>query len=306
MFHGTLAAGFVLCLATISCMSAAETTPQDRTVLRMSGTTAKDLQGALSTLQDIEFKVVTEGGSSVTGLQNLQHGKIDVAMAMADVAYLAYTGQLDTTSPPFDELRGLAVVTLNTLHLIVAKDADVRSISDLRGLRVVLGPAGSATALIAERVLEAYGIPLSAVRSTTLSYVETADKLARGEMDAAFMTQIPPSDPIVRTANAGARLVDIGGPVIEQLRTRYPYLKRTMIPRGTYPYQNESVYTIGVDLLLTCRADVDEDVAYRLLDAYFAMRAGTRPPVDLERAPATPIPLHAGAARYYRQRELSK
>ena len=305
MHPGAPAAGLALCLAAVSCIGA-QTKPREPTVLRMSGTTAKDLQGARSKLQDIEFKVVTEGGSSVIGLQNLQHGKIDVAMAMADVAYLAYAGQLDATSPPFDQLRGLAVVTLNTLHLIVARDATVTSIGDLKGLRVALGPAGSATALIAERALEAHGIPLRDVRSAMLSYVETADKLARGEMDAAFMTQIPPSDPIVAAASAGARLVSIGGPVIEDLRTRYPYLKRTIIPRDTYPHQNAPVHTIGVDLLLTCRADIDEDIAYRLLEAYFAMRPGTRLPVDLERAPATPIPLHPGAARYYRQRELSR
>ena len=201
----------------------------------MSATTARDLQGALSKLQNFEFKVMTEGGSSVIGLQNLQQGKIDVAMAMADVAYLAYAGQLDATSPPFDQLRGLAVVTLNTLHLVVAKGMDVKSISDLKGLRVALGPAGSATALIAERALEAHGIRLGDVKSARLSYVETADKLVNGEMDAAFMTQIPPSDPVVTAAKAGARLVHIGGPVIEQMRTRYPYSEKDDDSPGHLP-----------------------------------------------------------------------
>ena len=78
-----------------------------------------------------------------------------------------------------------------------------------------------------------------------------------------------------------------------------------VIPRLTYPNQHEPVHTLGVDQLMVCRADLDEDVVYRLLDGYFATRPSTRPP-DLERAPATPIPLHPGAARYYRQRELSR
>jgi len=272
----------------------------------MSGTTARDLQGAFSRLHDIDVSIVTEGGSSVTGLQNLQQGKIDVAMAMADVAYLAYAGQLDGSSIPFDQLRGLAVVTLNTLHLIAARGTGIASIRDLKGLRVALGPDGSATALIAERALEAHGITINDVRSYRLPYAETADKLVRGEMDAAFMTQIPPSGPIVTAAASGARLVDIRGPVIEDLRTRYPYLKRTMIPRATYPNQPDAVHTIGVDLLLTCRADVDEAVIYRLLEAYFAARSNSSLPLEMERAPATPIPLHAGAARYYRHRELMR
>jgi TRAP-type uncharacterized transport system substrate-binding protein len=136
--------------------------------------------------------------------------------------------------------------------------------------------------------------------------VQTADKLAQGQMDAAFMTQIPPSRPIVTATQAGSRLLDIDGPIIEDLRTRYLYLTRTIIPRATYPNQAEAIRTIGVDLLLTCRADVDEGVVYRLLEAYFSTSSGTRLPSDVERAPATPIPLHPGAARYSRQRELSR
>ena len=305
MFRGHFAVVFVLCVTAISCASSAETERPQRTVLRISATTARDLQSAFPKLRDIEFKVVTEGGSSITGLQNLQQGRIDVAIAMADVAYLAYAGQLDGAQAPFDRLRGLAVITLNTLHLVAGRDAPVKSIRDLKGRRVALGPEGSATALIAERALEAHGIGLSDVNSYRLPYAETAEKLARGELDAAFMTQIPPSAPVVTAAKGGARLLDIDGPLVEEMRTRYPYLKRTTIARATYPNQAELVHTIGVDLLLACRAGISEDVVYRLLDAFFEVRPGSLT-ADLERAPATPIPLHAGAARYYRQRELSR
>ena len=241
----------------------------------MSATTSRDLQGAFSKLDGIGFQVVTEGGSSVTGLQNLQRGTIDVAMTMADVAYLAFAGQLDHTAPPFDHLRGMAVVNLNTLHLVVAKGVPLGAIRDLKGLRVALGPPGSATALIAELLLEAHGIHVADVRSKQLAYVETAELLTRGEMDAAFMTQVPPSQAVTTATKAGARLIDIEGPVIEDLRTRYPYLKRTLIPQVTYPNQTGPVRTIGVDLLLVCRADVDDEVVYRLLDAYFATRPAT-------------------------------
>jgi len=300
------AAGLVLHLATISCTSTADTTSPRQTTLRMSRTTSRDLQGALSKLDNIGFQVVTEGGSSVTGLQNLHRGTIDVAMTMADVAYLAYAGQLDRSTAPFEELRGLAVISLNTLHLVVAKGGTISSIRDLKGTRVALGPVGSATELIAGLLLEAYGIKPGDVTSTRLPYVDTAAKLARGELDAAFMTQIPPSAAVTTAAGAGGRVLTIEGAVIEDLRTRYPYLKRTLIPALTYPGQLAPVRTVGVDLLLVGRADIDNDVVYRLLEAYFATRPGTQPEPDFERAPATPIPLHAGAARYYRQRELSR
>ena len=130
-------------------------------------------------------------------------------------------------------------------------------------------------------------------------------RLSNGDIDAAFSGFASPGATVIAAMKRGARLIPIDGPVIEEMRTRYPYLKRTLIPRGTYPNQPEPIRTLGVDTLLVCRADLDDDLVYRFLDAYFATRPAMTPP-NLDRAPATPIPLHPGAARYYRQRELSR
>lgn len=301
----TVAALGCVCLLAQACARKAGTEPAPPVTLRISGTTARDFQTALTSLPDIRFQVVTEGGSSITSLNDLRQGKIDLSMPMADVAYLAYSGQLDEMGGPFDQLRGLAVLNLNTVHLIAGGHTRVRGIGDLKGLRISLGPPGSAMALIAAQLLGVHGISMKDVRGEQLANPEFADALANRRIDAAFVTFNPPYDSVTKALGGGARLIEISGPPIEQLRTHYPYLKRTVIPRGTYPSQDFAVHTIGVDALLVSRADVDEDVIYRLLDRYFATRPATRPP-DLERAPATPIPLHPGAARYYRQRELSR
>jgi len=280
--------------------------PSRGVILHTSATTASDLKGAFSQLPDVTVQAVTQGGSSVTSLEDLQRGTTDIGIAMADVTYLAFAGQLDETPGPFDQLRGMAVLNLNTLHLIVGPMSPADSIDDLRGSHVALGPVGSATALLAQMLLQAYGVDLSSVRGERLPYAATADQLVSGRLDAAFMTQAPPAGPVLTATKGGARLVDIAGPRVEELRARHPFLKRTLIPAHTYPNQLAAVHTVGVDLVLLCRADMDEDVVYRLLEGYFATRPGSVPPIDLERAPATPIPLHAGAARYYRQRELAR
>jgi TRAP transporter TAXI family solute receptor len=300
------ALGCAVWLSTPACTSTADNGPAASTVtLRISGTTAGDFQSALTSHPDIRFQVVTEGGSSITSLNDLRHGKIDLSMPMADVAYLAYSGQLDEIGGAFDQLRGLAVLNLNAVHLIAGKHTQIRDIGDLKGLRISLGPPGSAITLIAAQLLGVHGIRMQDITRVQLPNPEFPDAFAKRQIDAAFVTFNPPNENVTRTLRDGARLVEIDGPRIEELRTRYPYLKRTVIPRETYPNQPDTVHTIGVDVLLVSRADVDEDVIYRLLDAYFATRPATRPP-DLERAPATPIPLHPGAARYYRQRELSR
>jgi uncharacterized protein len=295
----------LLCLAALGCPKQGKP-PSSRVIVHTSATTANDLKDAFSQLTDVTVQTVTPGGSSVTSLEDLQRGTTDVGIAMADVTYLAFAGQLDETPGVFDQLRGMAVLNLNTLHLIVGAKSRADSIDDLRGSHVALGPVGSATALLAQMLLNAYGLDLSHVRGERLPYAATADQLVRGQLDAAFMTQAPPADPVLTATKGGAQLVDIAGPRVEELRARHPFLKRTLIPAHTYPNQPRAVHTVGVDLVLLCRADMDEDLVYRLLAGYFATRPGSVPPIDLERAPATPIPLHAGAARYYRQRELAR
>ena len=295
-----------MALAGTACTGAPATPAQAPPVtLRLSGTTARDLQSALAAVPDIRYQVVSEGGSSITSLQDLRDGRTDVSIPMADVAYLAYSGQLKELPGTFDGLRGMAVLTLNSLHLVAGGHTNIRTMLDLKGKRISLGPPGSATALITEQLLAEQGISLDEVHGERVPNPEFADRLLRRQIDAAFVTYAPPNAGVASAISAGARLVAIEGPAVEQVRTRYPYLKRTLISRLTYPNQVESVHSVGVDAVLVCRADVKETVVYRLLDSYFATRPSMRPP-DLERAPATPIPLHPGAARYYRQRELSR
>jgi TRAP-type uncharacterized transport system substrate-binding protein len=70
------------------------------------------------------------------------------------------------------------------------------------------------------------------------------------------------------------------------------------------------VHTVGIDTIIACRAGLDETLVYTLTKTFFdvlpelAVRLDALRRMDLARAPATPIPLHDGAARYYREREL--
>ena len=299
------AAALLACLAAASCAGSEETPPPSRTVLRLARTTADTLQSTLARLPDVSVEIVSEGGSSITSLIDLRQRRVDISVPLADVAYLAYGGRLSEIPEPFEDLRGMAVTELTTVHLLIGRGVEADSMRDLKGLRISLGAPGSSTSLITPRLLQAHGISPANARARRIPNAEMLSALANGDIDAAFATYTSPSEAVAAALRDGARMIDIAGPIVEEMRTEYPYVKRTLIVGGTYPNQHEAVHTIGVDVVLACRADLDEDVVYRLLDAYFATRPAMTPP-NLERAPATPIPLHPGAARYYRQRELSR
>lgn len=97
---------------------------------------------------------------------------------------------------------------------------------------------------------------------------------------------------------------------VERARENHPFFLPLTIPPRTYSSQQTPIETVGVDNVLLCRADLDEELVYRLTKAFFEALpdlAATHPSaglIDADLAPATAIPLHAGAARYYREREL--
>ena len=89
-------------------------------------------------------------------------------------------------------------------------------------------------------------------------------------------------------------------------------LQPLIVPAGTYVGVGEDVETVGVSVLMTCRRDLDEALVYRLTQLLFtelpniAESVSAARLIDAEQAPTTPIPLHPGAARYYREREITQ
>jgi TRAP transporter TAXI family solute receptor len=253
---------------------------------------------------------VIESPGSVSNIEAIQTGNADLGFAFADVAYLGYVGRLSGLAQPLSRLRGIAVLHLTPLHLVVRDASNIHDIAELRGKRVGLGPPGSGTALTAGLVMQAFGLAPESVHAQTLRFNDAATRLATGTLDAMFVNASYPAKSVRAAVMGGAHLIPLAGVVVDRLRHDHPFLRLTKIPEGTYPGQPAAVHTVGVDTLLVCRSELDETFVYQLTRRFFEALpalAGSQESLrlmDLEQAPATPIPLHEGAARYYREREL--
>lgn len=247
-----------------------------------------------------------ESAGSVNNVVALQRGLADVGLAYADVVYVAYAGSLAGHRDRFHRLRGIAVLQRAPLHLVVRYGTGIDDVSGLRGKRVGMGTEGSGTALTASLVLEAYGIDPRSVAAVGLRYNDAAARLVAGDLDAMFVIGADPVEAVTLATRGGARLLPLTGPPIERLRENYPFFRTAVIRGGAYPGQATSTRTIGVENLFVCRSDLDEELVHDLTAQLF----GSLPSIpllrtmDLEQAPAVPIPLHPGAARFYREREL--
>ena len=257
-------------------------------------------------MKDVEIETVHSAGA-VSNIRAIQRGDAELALTFADVAYLSFSGQLAPRDPPFDQVRGIAVLQVTPVALVVRPGLHVRGPQDLRGRHVGVGPEGSGTAVTASLILQAYGLEAKDLRIETIGFQEGVTKLLNGELDAMFDNAIIRSQALSRAAEGGARFVPIEGPAADRLRREYPFLRVTVIPSELY---GTSVRTIGVDGLLICRSDLDETLVYELTKQLFAslksLGRGALRSMDVKEAPGTPVPLHPGAARYYRERELSR
>lgn len=236
-------------------------------------------------------------------LAALQDGRADVAFDDADVAYGASIGLV--AGRQFDRLRGIATLNANPLHVLVRPDSRVRVIDDLSGRRVNVGPAGTAPAPRVQAVLA--GLGGNIIRSHE-PLEEAVTKLAEGRIDAIVTVGgYSPEHLRQALATGRARMVSLSNSATGRLRRNQPFLRRLVIPRGVY--DEEPIRTIGIDRLLMCREGLAREIVYRITQVFFeslseltvsdpALRQ-----MDVENAPATPVPLHEGAARYYREQE---
>ena len=242
---------------------------------------------------------------SVENLRLLAAQQADVAFVAADAAAQALAGR-----PPFPAPMAVAAIARaydDYLHLVVPLESDIDGVHRLTGRRVSLGPVGSGTAFMAERVLDAAGLPSRAVRVGRLGINESVAAQRAGDLDAFFWSGGLPTSGVAELAvGRPIRLVPLGRHT-PPLRQRYGAVYRTAtVPAGIYGLR-ERVATIAVPNLLACREDADRDGVRALTRALFAGRdvLARRVPqaeaLDERSAIATfPLPLHLGAQDHYR------
>jgi uncharacterized protein len=303
----------------IACLIAAACRPPPpapaRTKVRLTRNTsmgeflAREYAQAVPTA---DFELVDVVGS-VAAVRAIQHREADIGVAFADVVYEAQAGLADHPDPTLGALRGMAALQVAPVHLVARAAARVTGVPDLRGHRIGTGQESSGQERLADLIFRAYNLEHGALERVSVIPENAAASLSRGAVDAAFVTGYYPLTPVTDAVRGGAQLIPIDGEPVERLTREYPFLRHVVIPANTYTGQTGAISTIAVDRLLVCRDDLDDALIYALTRRLF--EALPRMPsflqtslrlMDVEEASATPIPLHNGAARYYRERELMR
>ncbi|MGZ5094269.1 MAG: TAXI family TRAP transporter solute-binding subunit [Burkholderiales bacterium] len=249
----------------------------------------------------------------VANIESLRDRRIDIGIVQSDVLADAIRGEGPFASRGADSnLRVLFTGQTEAFTIVARRELGIRKATELRGKRINLGSPGSGERVSMERVMAALGFtPRDFAAARELPLAEQHDALCANELDAIVYTVRHPNglvDDVVRTCRGV--LVDVSGPPIDRLLSGHPEYGRSIIPGNTYPSNPLDVMTLGVWTAIITTTRLPDSVAYEVTKAVFENIEDFRRlhpdfatllPRDMVPG-AWDVPVHPGAARYYRER----
>lgn len=254
---------------------------------------------------------------SVANVNGVAGGAMESGFSQSDVATWAYTGTgVYEGKPKVADLRMIANLYPESIHLVVKKGSGIKSVADLKGKRVALDEPGSGTLVNARTVLAAYGVKESDIKPEYIKPNQAGDKLKDGALDAFFFVGGAPAGAIAELASSGAgiELVPLAGPQAEALRKTNPYLAVDTIPAGTYK-DVPAVQTMAMGAQWVTSAKADTETVYQITKALYgkaaqdALAAGHAKGKFITKENAVKgvgIPFHPGAEKFYKEAGVLK
>jgi len=258
--------------------------------------------------------IAQRGTGSASNVLDISQGLLEAGLAQADVVHWAFNGVGPFENEPArDNLRGLATLYIESVHLIARSDANITKIEDLVGKRVSLDEQGSGTMLDTLPILAAYGLSTESFKAVYLKPADAIDRLRRDELDAFFIIAGYPVKAVSNLVDNGqATVVSIAGEPTDSLIEEYPFFSKNDIPENTYK-NTGNIKTIGVSAQLIISSSIDEELAYNITSMLWSnatqkLLSSGHPKgeeVRLESAmTGMNIPLHPGAKRFYREQGM--
>jgi TRAP transporter TAXI family solute receptor len=251
--------------------------------------------------------------ASVENLNLVNSGKAEVAFTLGDSLAFAWAGNAEAGfKKPLKKLRVIAAIYPNYIQVVATRDSGIKTLADLKGKRLSVGAPASGTELNSRAILAAAGLSYKDLAKVEyLPFGESVDLMKNRQLDAtlqsaglgvASIRDLASSVPI-NVVSVPADLVKKAGA---------PYIP-VDIPAGTYSGQDAVVPTAAVPNYLVTNADLPEDEVYQITKAIFdhldqlvAAHSAAKGISLAKAAQNPPVPLHPGAAKYFKEKGVLK
>jgi TRAP transporter TAXI family solute receptor len=251
--------------------------------------------------------------ASVENLILLQQGRGELAFTLGDSLKAAWEGDEEAGfKSKLDKLRVLGAIYPNYIQIVATSDSGIKTLADLKGKSLSVGATKSGTELNSRAILAAAGMTYKNMGKVEyLPFAESVDLMKNRQLNAtlqsaglgvASLKDLSTSTEITVVSVPKAVVDKIGPPFVP-----------AMIPANTYTGQDKDVPTAAVVNYLVTSSAVSDDLAYQMTSLIFeslpelvnAHAAGKE--IKLETAATgSPVPLHPGAIRYYKEKGVMK
>jgi TRAP transporter TAXI family solute receptor len=251
-------------------------------------------------------------GGSVDNLKLIGSKQSEVAMVMVDAAVDALKGEDKFKGNPV-EVRTLMVLYPNRMHVVSIEGKGIEKMSDLKGKRVSTGSPGSATEVMAFRVIEAAGLDKDKdMRRERLGVAESTNALD-GKIDAYFWVGGLPTagvTDLAATPGVKLKLIDHAD-VLDKMNAKYGGIySADVIPAKTYPGQDKDNQITSVQNILVSNASLPDQEAYNIVKTFIEHRDdliavhGEAKNIELAKQTKanSAIPWHPGAVKYFTEK----
>ncbi len=255
----------------------------------------------------INASVETTGGP-VHNTQLTQSKEVTIAGVSAPAIYEGWHGTNWAKGTKHQEIRCIFPMYNTYFQMYTLKKAGIQAVKDLNGKAVGVGPTGGTSALLWPRFLEYLEIKPSRIVNASSS--DLADQLKDGLIQANAQSVGLPWATITQTETLeDVTILGVSKGDAVKILEQLPYLSPGIIPKGTYKGNKDAdIDTVTFWSFYITHKDVPEDFIYALVKSVLDNRdilvathkaaQETKP----EFIVYSPIPLHPGAAKYYREK----
>jgi TRAP transporter TAXI family solute receptor len=252
-------------------------------------------------------------GGSVDNLKLLGAGRSEVGFSMADAALDAEKGQDKFKGNPVP-VRTLMILYPNQMHVVTIEGTGIEKMADLKGKRVSTGSGGSATEVMAFRVIEAAGLDKDKdMKRERLGVAESVNALKDRKIDAFFWVGGLPTAAVTdlgATPGVKIKLIDHAD-LAPKMNAKYGNLYAgSTIKAGTYPGQTADNKNTVVWNILVANANMSDQMAYDIVktivdkrdDLIAVHKEAKNFTIDNQVKDYSPIPWHPGAVKYFKEK----
>jgi len=251
--------------------------------------------------------------ASVENLILLQQGRGELAFTLGDSLKAAWEGDEEAGfKSKLDKLRVLGAIYPNYIQIVATSDSGIKTLDDLKGKSLSVGAPKSGTELNSRAILAAAGMTYKNIGKVEyLPFAESVDLMKNRQLNATLQSAgLGVASLKDLSTSAEITVVSVPKAVVDKIG---PPFVPAMIPANTYTGQDKDVPTAAVVNYLVTSSAVSDDLAYQMTSLIFeslpelvnAHAAGKE--IKLETAATgSPVPLHPGAIRYYKEKGVMK